>query len=211
MTDPQRPAPSRRSLRYHLGHAWLRIFGWRAEGQVPPGGKFVVIAAPHTSNWDLPFALALSYVLDLRINFLMKEAWFRGPMGPFFKWLGGIPVNRSARHNLVDQCVQRFAERDKMLLLVPPEGTRGKTEHWKSGFYWIAHGAKVPILLGFLDYGRKVGGLGPAIMPTGDIVADVEKMGAFYADKQGKFPENTSPVRVQPPRALPGQDGPRPG
>ena len=144
-------------------------------------------------------ALAAPYVLGIRVNFLIKESWVRGPVAPFFRWLGGIPVNRSARHNLVDQCVQAFEARPSMCLLVPPEGTRSKTRYWKSGFYWIANGAKVPILLGFLDFKRKVGGIGPAVMPTGDILADMEKIRAFYTGVTGKRPDQMGPIEVQPP------------
>jgi len=198
MTDPSSRRRDRRALSYWVGSLYLKFFGWRVEGNAPPG-KFIIIAAPHTSNWDLPFALGVAYVLGIRVNFLIKESWIRGPTGFFFRWLGGIPVNRSARHNLVGQCVRAFEARESMYLVVPPEGTRSKTRYWKSGFYWIAHGAKVPILLGFLDFKRKVGGIGPSIMPTGDIIADMDKIRAFYTGVTGKRPELMGAIEVEPP------------
>lgn len=190
-------ANTQRSLSYYLGRLYLGFFGWKTEGQVPEGRKFVIIAAPHTSNWDLPFTLAVGYVLGLQIRFLMKHTMFWGPFGPFFRWLGGIPVNRTARHNLVEQCVTIIQEREELVLIIPPEGTRSKVRYWKTGFYWIAHGAKVPILLGFLDYKRKVGGLGPTMYPTGDLKADLEQIRDFYRGISGKHPSQMGEIEVQ--------------
>jgi 1-acyl-sn-glycerol-3-phosphate acyltransferase len=179
-----------------MGRLFLRFFGWKTEGQLPEGKKFVIIAAPHTSNWDLPFMLAVAYVFDVQISFLMKQTMFVGPFGPFFRWLGGIPVDRTARHNLVDQCVKVLQERDGLTLAIPPEGTRSKVRYWKTGFYWIAHGAKVPILLGFLDYKRKVGGLGPTFFPSGDLQGDLEKIRAFYVGISGKHPSQMGEIEI---------------
>jgi 1-acyl-sn-glycerol-3-phosphate acyltransferase len=190
-------ARQRRPLAYRIGRLWMSFFGWKTEGQLPDAKKFVIIAAPHTSNWDLPFTLAVSYIFGIRLSFLMKHTMFWGPFGPFFRWLGGIPVNRTARHNLVEQCVKMIQEREELVLAIPPEGTRSKVRYWKTGFYWIAHGAKVPIVLGFLDYKRKVGGLGPAVMPTGDLQADLERIRGFYRDISGKHPSQMGEIEIQ--------------
>lgn len=179
-----------------LGRLFLGFFGWKTEGQLPEGRKFVIIAAPHTSNWDLPFMLAVSYVFGVRLSFLMKHTMFWGPFGPFFRWLGGIPVDRTARQNLVEQCVKILQEREELVLAIPPEGTRSKVRYWKTGFYWIANGAKVPILLGFLDYKRKVGGLGPTVFPSGDLNGDLERIRGFYRDISGKHPSQMGEIEI---------------
>jgi 1-acyl-sn-glycerol-3-phosphate acyltransferase len=179
-----------------MGRLFLGFYGWKTEGQLPEGKKFVIIAAPHTSNWDLPFMLAVSYVFGVRLSFLMKHTMFWGPFGPFFRWLGGIPVDRTARQNLVEQCVKILQEREELVLAIPPEGTRSKVRYWKTGFYWIANGAKVPILLGFLDYKRKVGGLGPTVFPSGDLNADLERIRGFYRDISGKHPSQMGEIEL---------------
>ena len=165
----------------------LRLFGWRTDGVVPDEPKFVVVGAPHTSNWDLPLAVMFAFAYDRRIFWLGKETLFRPLHGWFFRWLGGIRVDRSQRHGAVGQAVKTFNESDELILVIAPEGTRKRVKHWKSGFYHIALGAKAPILLACLDYGRKVGGLGPLITPTGDFAADMRPIRDYYA---GIIPKN---------------------
>jgi 1-acyl-sn-glycerol-3-phosphate acyltransferase len=181
---------------YALGALWLRLFGWKVEGRLPDAPKTVVIAAPHTSNWDMPFMLAVAYVLGLRPAWLGKKELFVGPLGPLFRFLGGVPVDRSKRANLVQEVAERFADVERLFLVIPPSGTRSRAPHWKSGFYHIARAAGVPIVCSFLDYRRKVGGIGPVIVPTGDIGADMEKLRAFYSGITGRYPERTTPVRL---------------
>ena len=168
----------------------LRLTGWTVEGQLPDKAtKSVLIAAPHTSNWDLPYTLMLAFVLRLRVYWMGKHSLFKGPLGPVMRWLGGIPVNREQANNLVASSAEamRLAT-GPMQLIVPPEGTRGKTKRWKTGFYFIAQQAGVPIVLAFVDYERKVGGLGPLFEPTGDVEADMAAIKAFYAPIKGKNP-----------------------
>ena len=172
----------------HLSHGVLRIFGWRLEGCMPGVPRCVVIAAPHTSNWDLPVTLAFAFALGTKISWMGKDALFRRPFGGFFRWLGGIPVDRGRSNNVVARSVEVFREAARLVLVVPPEGTRRRVRVWKTGFYYIAHGAGVPIVLGFLDYRRKAGGIGPTLMPTGDIEADMVAIRAFYAGVTGKHP-----------------------
>ncbi len=167
---------------------FLRIAGWQVQGALPDrAGKCVLIAAPHTSNWDLPYTLMVAFVLNLRVYWMGKQSLFRWPFGPVMRWLGGIPVDRSRSNNLVAASAQAIVAADGPLqLAVPPEGTRGKTRHWKTGFYHIAIAAQVPIVLAYMDYERKVSGLGPVFQPTGDVQADMAKIKRFYANIKGR-------------------------
>jgi len=168
----------------------FRFTGWKARGSRPCISRYVIIAAPHTSNWDFLYTVCLAFILEIKPFIMMKADWFRWPMGPFLSWLGAIPVDRSKSSHVVARSIQAFLENPRMVLLVPPAGTRRKVMYWKTGFYHIARGAKVPIVLGFLDYRRKVGGIGPLVYPTGNIEADMEIIQAFYADVEGKYPGN---------------------
>jgi 1-acyl-sn-glycerol-3-phosphate acyltransferase len=171
------------------GLIFLKLLGWRVEGEIPAIKKFVIIAAPHTSNWDFPITLAVTFVLKVKIYWMGKAAMFHWPFGPAFRWLGGIPIDRSQSHNVVEQSVQAFKERDKLIMVIPPEGTRKKVSYWKTGFYHIARGANIPIVLGYLDYQRKAGGIGPTFYPTGRIEEDMQKIKTFYATITGKRQE----------------------
>lgn len=177
---------------------FLRVMGWRLEGAPPDVPKCVVIAAPHTSNWDFVFTLAASFAFRMRVFWMGKHTLFRWPFGGFMRWLGGISVHRGRAHHLPKQCIQAFRERDRLVLMVPPEGTRGKAQVWKKGFHTIAKGAGVPIALGYLDYGRKVAGLGPLMTPTDDIESDMERLREFYAGVTAKYPEKACEPRAVP-------------
>ncbi|MDC0714397.1 lysophospholipid acyltransferase family protein [Stigmatella sp. ncwal1] len=177
-----------RRIKYGMGRTWMKVFGWRFEGKMPETKKFVLIAAPHTSNWDLPFMLASAYILGIKISWLGKHTLFEGPFGWFMKALGGIPVDRRSPQGLVHQVVERFKQSDTLYLAVPPNGTRKKVEYWKSGFYHIARGAQVPILLSYLDFGTKTAGLGPLFTPTGNLRADMDQIREFYRGVRGKYP-----------------------
>ncbi|MEI8173233.1 MAG: lysophospholipid acyltransferase family protein [Deltaproteobacteria bacterium] len=176
----------------------LRIFGWRREGRLPDIPKFVMIAAPHTSNWDFPIALAIMFAYKMNLNWLGKDSLFRWPFGGFFKWLGGIPINRSKTGDVVAQSIKAFKDKVKMVMVIAPEGTRKKAGYWKTGFYHIANGANIPIVMGFLDYVRKVGGIGPSLMPTGNIDIDLKSIQEFYANITGKFPEKSVSAMIAP-------------
>jgi 1-acyl-sn-glycerol-3-phosphate acyltransferase len=172
-----------------LAILFLKMIGWRKEGGLPHIPKYVIILAPHTSNLDLPIGLAIAFALKLRGYWLGKDDLFRWPFHGFFRWLGGIPIDRSKSSDVVVQMVQVFQERANLTMVLAPEGTRKKVTYWKSGFYHIARCANVPIVLAFLDYLRKAGGVGPVFYPTGDIEADMEYIRAFYATVTGKHPE----------------------
>ncbi len=166
----------------------LNFSGWKTKGKLPDDPKFVLIAAPHTSNWDLPFMLFIAFALRAKIYWMGKDAIFRRPFGPFFRWLGGIPIDRSKKNNVVAQSLEQFHLNQTLILAVPPAGTRKRVMYWKTGFYHIAHGAKVPVVCAFLDYRKKIGGIGPVIRPTGNIEADMIKIRYFYKDISGKYP-----------------------
>lgn len=184
-------------MRRPLARAFLRATGWGAEGAPPAARRCVVIAAPHTSNWDLAYLLAFAAVFDVRISFMMKESVFRGPLGPLFRSLGGIPIARHRRNDLVKQMVEAFAARDELALVVPAEGTRARVDVWKSGFYHIAREARVPIVMSYLDWSRKRGGFGPALVPTGRITEDMDLVRDFYADKVGRHPDRFGEIRLR--------------
>jgi 1-acyl-sn-glycerol-3-phosphate acyltransferase len=174
-----------------LSIAFMKLTGWKVEGELPPNGqKCVLIAAPHTSNWDLPYTLMVAFVLHLNIYWMGKRQLFRFPFRRIMMWLGGIPVSRETSNNLVAASVEAMKNaKGPLQLVVPPEGTRGKTRYWKTGFYYIAVGAGVPIVMAYMDYERKVSGLGPVFHPTGDIEADMVAIKAFYAPFKGKNAE----------------------
>ncbi len=170
---------------------YLRLAGWKVEGRLEVD-KCVLIAAPHTSNWDLPLTLMTAFVLDLRLHWLGKHTIFKFPWGPLMRWLGGIAVHRHQSNNLVANSAQALREFDgKVQLIIPPEGTRDKVTTWKTGFYWIAQQAGVPIQLAYMDYANKRVGLGPQLQPTGDIEADMVTIKAFYAPFMGKHVDKT--------------------
>ena len=184
-------------MRKLLARAFLRVTGWAPEGERPSAPRFVLIAAPHTSNWDLAYLLALAELYDLRISWMGKHQIFRWPAGSLFRALGGIPIRRHERADRVGAMAREFAERERFALVVPAEATRSWAAHWKSGFYHIARRADVPIVMGFLDYRRRRGGFGPALVASGDVAKDMEQIRSFYADKTGKYPEKFGPVRLR--------------
>ena len=167
---------------------FLKLTGWRVEGALPAhAARSVLIAAPHTSNWDLPYTLMVAFALRLNIRWMGKQSIFRAPFGGVMRWLGGIAVNREQSTNLVAASAKAIRESDGPLqLIVPPEGTRSKTRYWKTGFYYIAREAQVPIVMAYMDYERKLSGLGPLFEPTGDVDADMAAIKAFYAPFKGK-------------------------
>jgi len=187
-----------------LGRAIVTITGWRIEGELPSSRRYVLIAAPHTSNWDFLHLLSLAWSRGLRVAWMGKHTLFRGPMGPLMRALGGVPVNRLRRNDLVAEMSALFARREHLVLTVPPEGTRSRAAHWRSGFYRIAFAAEVPIHLGYLDYPSRTGGLGAWIEATGDVGADMDRIRAFYADKRGRWPDRVGPVWLREEKDEPG-------
>ncbi|HWW57648.1 MAG TPA: lysophospholipid acyltransferase family protein [Sphingopyxis sp.] len=166
-----------------------RMRGWKAVGVVPESRRFILIAAPHTSNWDFVNFLGLTADLGIRPYFMAKLSLFRWPLGGFIRQMGGVPVDRRGGGNVVEQMTLEFARRSEFMLTVAPEGTRGKAVKWRTGFYQIALAAKVPLVVGFMDYGTRTGGLGPLIWPSGDFRADMTKLFEVYKSCVARFPE----------------------
>jgi 1-acyl-sn-glycerol-3-phosphate acyltransferase len=188
MAAPQRP-PSLLSRLVRKFLLWIyRRHGWAAIGEVPDPRRFVLVAGGHTSNWDFVYFLGLTEALGIMPHFMGKSSLFKWPVRQFMLDMGGVPVDRSSRQNYVEQMIAEFARRDEFILTVAPEGTRGRIREWKTGFYHIALGAKVPLVIGKMDYGTKTGGLGEVIWPTGDYYSDMQKVAAAYANITPKFP-----------------------
>ncbi|MEW9897552.1 lysophospholipid acyltransferase family protein [Chitinivorax sp. PXF-14] len=181
--------PIIRDLFAWISIVMLKLSGWRLEGKFPDLPKYVMIAAPHTSNWDFPVTLGICFAARAKIYWMGKDSLFKGPLGPIMRWLGGIPVDRSKSNDLVGQMVEVFNRSERLVVTIPPEGTRQKVRYWKTGFYHIAKGANVPIVLAFLDFRRKVGGFGPVFRPTGNVEADMAEIQAFYKNISGKNPD----------------------
>ena len=164
------------------------VNGWKAVQDNPPPRKAVIIAAPHTSNWDFIYYFGLLNQLKITSYWIGKNTLFKWPWGDMMRRMGGIPVDRSKSQNMVDAMVAEFNNRDDFLLTIPPEGTRGSVKQWRTGFYYIALKAKVPLIIGMMDYAKKTGGLGPSFMPSGDYKADMQRLSDFYHSVTPKYP-----------------------
>ena len=169
----------------------LRLIGWTSIGSKVSVPKYVLIGAPHTSNWDFPLMLLVVLELRLQLFWMGKHTLFPFPFSGLTKWLGGIPINRVKSHNTVHDIVGQFKSNDNFVVLVPPEGTRRKVSKWKTGFYHIANNAGVPILMGYLDAEKKEAGFANFFYPTGDLESDMKEIRSFYAQKKGLTAENS--------------------
>lgn len=176
----------------------LRLLGWRLIGGLPDHDKYVIIFYPHTSNWDFVLGILACFALKLDVSFLGKHTLFAGPFGWLFRALGGYPVKRHERKNMVSQVVELIESKPTIALAIAPEGTRSKTDHWKSGFYHIARAADVPVALAYLDSKTHTMGIGPSFRMSGDVEADLDAMRAFYVDKYGIRPELASEISFRP-------------
>lgn len=193
------PRPNRIwGWRHYVGAFVLWLFGWKPESNPPTDiDKYVFIAAPHTSGWDFPFMIAFAWWWGVDIRWLGKHVLFEGPFGWFFRWLRGIPVDRRKAGNMVDGFIQAFQDNDQLVLVIPAEGTRAYRDYWKSGFYYAAKGAGVPICLGYMDFARKVGGFGPMLWPSDDVGRDMDFIRSFYTGMKGRHPEKFGRIRLR--------------
>ncbi|MCP4720556.1 MAG: acyltransferase [Desulfobacteraceae bacterium] len=155
---------------------------------MPDIKKFILVAAPHSSNWDFIFFLLIIFKFQIPVHWMGKKAMFIWPFKGLLKRLGGISIDRSKKGNVVSTMVDTFNLDDRLIVTIAPSGTREKVGRWKTGFYQIARQANIPMVCGFVDYKLKTGGIGPVILPTGDMEADMETIKAFYKDKFGKYP-----------------------
>ncbi len=175
----------------------FKLIGWRVDVTLPKEKKFVLIGAHHTSNWDFPLTILVFWTLNLKAHWVGKNQLFRGPLGSLFTALGGIPVDRSAANGFIGQIAERFNHSQEMVLAIAPEGTREKTDYWKTGFYYIALKANVPICLGYIDYANRTIGFAQMLIPGGDIEKDFEQIKLFYQNKKGKYPEKQSTMQIK--------------
>jgi len=163
-----------------IARSVLSVLGWRIEGALPNIARMVLATAPHTSNWDFVVGIATAWALGVRVSWVGKRELFRPPFHVFFHWLGGIPVDRSASTGFVEQTVAALRGRERFMLALAPEGTRRAVTKWRTGFYYIAVGAQVPIVLVTFDRARRLIHLGPAVSPSGDLPADLARMRSLY-------------------------------
>ena len=174
-----------------LSKSTLRLLGWNTNGALPEGiKKAVIVSAPHTSYWDFVIGRLTFWAISVNIRFLIKKEVFFFPLGFFFRQLGCIPVERGKyKNSIVRQVVDMFHQQESLAVVITPEGTRRRVDHWKKGFYLIAMEAHVPMALSYIDYGNKTGGIGPVIYPTGDYKKDLKLIQDFYKDKTARYPE----------------------
>lgn len=175
----------------------LTLSGWQLQGAAPLEPQFVFIAAPHTSNWDFVWMLLAASALGFRISWLGKHTLFAWPFGWIMRGLGGIPIERSGSGDYVNLIAAQFARQPTLALAVPVEGTRGHSEHWRSGFFHIAKAAKVPVVFSFLDYGKRRLGIGPTLALGLDVHSTMERARAFYQPMHGKYPALSGPIRLR--------------
>jgi len=187
-----RPAPFQ-----GFSQAILRLVGWQIIGRFPDEPKYIVIGAPHTSNLDFFFMLFLKGATSLDLHWIGKSSLFRKPLGTIMRKLGGIPVNRRSQNNFVAQIVQLFQSKDQMIIAISPEGTRSKAKYWRSGFYYMALGAQVPVVLVSIDYPSRSLEIGPMLQPSGDIESDFMVIRKFYSGKLGKYPKEQGEIQTR--------------
>ncbi len=184
-------------MKKRLARFVLRLGGWSIKGDRPKYKRYVLIAAPHTSNWDFFLMLLFAAALDVKVTWMGKHSLFRPPLGWIMRAFGGMPIRRHENNDVVQQMVEAFSDSHELILAIPAEGTRESADYWKSGFYHIARRARVPVTPSFLDWGRKAGGFGAAYQLTGNVREDMDHFRHFYAGMTGKFPEKFGPIRLR--------------
>lgn len=170
-----------------LGRALMRLSGWQFEGVLPDIPKVVIAVAPHTTNWDFVIGVMVLWALDIKISFLGKHTLFRGAFGKWMRSIGGIPVDRESTHGVVGDAVLAFQRSDRMVLALAPEGTRRLDKGFRMGFLHIAHGARVPILLAYFDFSRRIVGFGPLVVTTGNVERDIKFVLDYYRPIHGRY------------------------
>ncbi len=183
-----------------ISRFFLSLFRWKINKEMPKevNEKCVMICAPHTSNKDFPLAMWVMSALRVKFRFTIKEEWMKSLAGGFFKWMGGIAIKRKPqkegenRKSMTEAMAELFKENSKLCLMVTAEGTRSLCKQWKTGFYYVALTASVPIVLAYLDYEKREAGIGKVIYPCGDIAKDMKEIMTFYKDIKGRFPEKFS-------------------
>ncbi len=175
----------------------LKLLGWRLDEQLPAAKKYVLIAYPHTSNWDFILGMLAKWAMNMPLNWVAKQSMFWGPFRPLFIAMGGVPIDRAKTFGFIQKNIELFKSRDTFVLGLMPEGTRSKTDHLKSGFYYIADGVNVPIALAYLDYKNKKLGVGKVMQTSGNIKNDFSVIKEFYQNMVGYNPENQSQLVIK--------------
>lgn len=180
-----------------LAHGMLRLTGWSIDGSVPVSGSYIVVAYPHTSNWDFVIFLAIVHAFSLNVRFLAHQGLFKGPFGWYLRRAGGVAVDRSSPGGAVTAAVEALAASDGLALVVAPEGTRAAGSPWRSGFWRIANASGLPVVMGYVDGATRRCGLGPAVRIDGDPEAWMARARDFYADKYGLRPRRRGPMELR--------------
>jgi len=175
----------------------LNTLGWQIEVDLPEFKKYVAIAAPHTSNWDFPLGILAAKAANLKVHWMGKHSLFYWPWGWFFRYIGGTPVRRDSSHNYIAQMADLFEHSEQLVIALAPEGTRGHTDHWKTGFHYIARAANVPVVMAYLDFGEKQVGIGGVLHPSDNIDADFALIREYFKGKIGKNPSQASLIQVK--------------
>ena len=187
----------KKTIWQRLSRSLLRLFGWTLVEELPPEPKYILVGAHHTSNWDWAVGFLMMAGIGLKPRWIGKDSLFKGLAGPIMRWLGGISVVRGAKKNFVGQIVNLYNDSKELVIALAPEGTRKYVDHWKTGFYHIAEGAKVSVAMAFLDYSKKICGIGGYFSPSGNLEDDFKILRKFYVDVKAKFPENQGLVKVK--------------
>lgn len=193
----QHRGPSTGIIKYWLARAWLQLLGWNVVGELPQDSKYVLIGGPHTSNWDFLIGLPALYVFRVKAYWMGKDALFRWPLRILMRRLGGIAIDRSSPHGVVEQTARQLRDAERLIILIPAKGTRSKTEYWKSGFYHIATQADVRVVCGYLDYSTRTACIRHVFTPTGNIGEDMETVREFFRPARGRFPELEDNIRLR--------------
>ena len=189
--------PATGLIKYWIAYFLLKLSGWDVVGEVPNARKFIFIGAPHTSNWDLFFMLMAFYIFRIRMSWMGKQSLFKPPLGILIKAIGGIPINRDKNQGVVDQLAELYNHSEKLVIGLSPEGTRSHKDYWRSGFYWIAHKAKIPIFCGYLDYRNKRAVMGVSLIPTGNVKNDMDKIREFYKKANLDYLKSNHKIRLK--------------
>jgi hypothetical protein len=168
--------------------------GWKMRGNTPQVPKMLIVAYPHTSNWDILYYLLVPAAFGLKASFMAKSSLFRPPTGFIIRALGGLSIDRSKDNNVVDATIRAFDQHSQLVIGILPEGTRSKKTHWRSGFYHIGMGANIPLVMIYMDFSKKEGGISEPFMLTGDVKTDMDHIRAFYAGKRGFDPSKATDI-----------------
>jgi 1-acyl-sn-glycerol-3-phosphate acyltransferase len=175
----------------------LRRWGWTITGERPAVPRYIVIASPHSSYWDMPVMVLFAVHFGIRLRWVGKSEAFRGPLDPVMRWMGGIPIDRRGGNGVVAATAALFSAQDELALAIAPDGVRRYCDYWRSGFYYVARTADVPVVLTYLDWGSRRAGIGPTLRLTGDVTADMGTIRTFYAGMTARHAAWTSRVRLR--------------